>query len=143
MTRFKFSIVALIVGLSSPLAIGFAAAQYDPYAPPRPRGNNLSKGVQTYDDRNDANVRLGTACRLKIYGEDVFSNGPGICNISRGVGGDRDRVTIIDTGAKKYKIVRDPYDNRSGTFYAGNRDLGEVTAQGSCWRGEDVLFCAN
>lgn len=144
MTRFKFLIVSLVIGLSFPLAIGFAAAQYDPYAPPRPRpsSNSLTKGVEAYDYKNNANTRLGTACRLKIEGEDVFPSGAGICNISRGVGGDRERTTIIDTGSRKLKIVRDEFDRHEGVVF-GAGDVIKVFASGSCWRGAGFLFCAN
>ena len=138
MVRFKFIAVALVVGFVPPLGIGIAAAQSDPYASPRPHTNNYTKGVQTYDAKNDANVRLGTACSLRIQGDEVYR---GICNIGR-----RDNVSIIDTGMKRYKIVRDEFDRKSAKLYAPNdRFLADLYASGSCWEGDegDTRFCAN
>lgn len=126
---------ALILGSTLAL-IAFSAVAQD-YSIPRPRDTRPS-GVQTYDHKNDASVRLGTGCKLKLYGEDVYD---GICNVGRG--GPGNRVTNIDTGSRKYKIVRDDFDNTSGTFYSGNSEIGPVNARGSCWIGPEVKYCAN
>lgn len=104
-----------------------------------PASSQSSRGVSDYDFRTDSNVRRGTRCLLKIEGDTVHND---YCDIYRQDGG---RVTIVDTGGRKYRIVRDRYDNSSGQFQSASGrviDSGITAAPGGCWRGESVRFCA-
>ena len=95
-----------------------------------------TRGARAYDFDSDTNIRVGTYCRVTIYGDDVYD---GLCNVSRESGSN---VTVINTGRKSYRIVRDEFDKREAEFYSGRELIGTVYAQGSCWKGPNSRYCA-
>lgn len=93
------------------------------------------RGVSTYDFDSDVSTRSGTYCKLQINGEDVYK---GLCNVSRA--GD---ISRIDTGTSSYLIRRDPGNKYSATFSSTNgRYIDHVTANGPCWVGSIIRYCA-
>lgn len=95
-----------------------------------------SSGVKMYSPSTGERVRVGTSCTLKIDGRPVYG---GLCNISY------DQVTMmttIDTGRATYSIQRNEEEPGEASFYRGSRPIDGVYAQGACWVGERVSFCA-
>lgn len=105
-------------------------------APPSQTVTSKERGVQVIEQKSGIPMRLGVGCNLELYGDDVHT---GLCNIGR-----KDRVTVIDIGTRKYRIVRNEETNQSGLFYFGAQDIiGPVKSVGNCWVGPKVKFCAN
>src|SRR4051794_13298660 len=96
------------------------------------------EGREVYTE--DGKIRYGTGCTLNIHG----LTRTGKCNVGRGWGNSS---SIIQVGGVFFRIKRDPNDKTSAMFYRiTNGDaqyVSEVYANGSCWVGTNVRFCAN
>lgn len=127
------------LGLFPTLILAFSIKPAFPqgmYDLPTPVPAPGSKGIQVIDAKTGIPMRLGVKCDLELYGDPVHD---GLCNIGR-----KARVSVIDIGSRTYRIVRSAEDDARGTFYFGMHEIiGPVTAQGDCWVGPKVKFCAN
>lgn len=95
-----------------------------------------STGVKMYSPSTGERIRVGTSCTLKIDGDTVYR---GLCNISF----DEETMrTKIDTGRATYAIQRNEEEPGEASFYRGSRPIDGVYAQGACWVGDRVSFCA-
>ena len=127
----KLLSLSLVVALTS---LSAHAGEYD--LPGRSRPMAADKGVVSYDSRHGANLRVGVSCSMRLYNEYIHR---GLCNIGRQPGS---RLTSINTGTNKYKIVRDEDSKFSGEFYRNDDWFDSVVAEGNCWTGSKITFCS-
>jgi hypothetical protein len=95
-------------------------------------------------DDGTATLRMGAGCRLTLYGQALG----GQCNVLKEHGSVD---TFIKAGTGTYRITRvgnRGAGKRVAEFYqvtpSGQDDrlIGTIIANGSCWVGDGIRFCA-
>jgi hypothetical protein len=95
-------------------------------------------------DDGTANLRMGAGCRLSLYGQALG----GTCAVLKEHGSPD---TYIKAGSGTYRIARASghgAGKRVAEFYQvtptgqADRLIGTVLANGSCWVGDGIRFCA-
>lgn len=95
-------------------------------------------------DDGSATLRMGAGCRLSLYGQALG----GQCNVLKEHGS---ADTYIKAGTGTYRISRAASrgsGKRIAEFYQvtpkgmADRLIGIVQANGSCWVGDGIRFCA-
>jgi hypothetical protein len=95
-------------------------------------------------DDGSATLRMGAGCRLSLYGQALG----GQCNVLKEHGSPD---TYIKAGGGTYRIAREGTHGagkRIADFYQvtpkgqADRLIGTVIANGSCWVGDGIRFCA-
>jgi hypothetical protein len=125
-----------IIFTAAALSFLTGAAMAGPYDVPggASSGSGNSRGYETFDAVTGAAKRLEVSCELYVHNRPVYK---GLCNVGR-----RGRVSSIETRNATFKIVRDEATNERADFYRNDDFIDEVYAEGGCWVGAKVRYCA-